>query len=150
MNVACGVVGVSPVTFLFTTAAGTASWSYVTASVGDILQQMALPGQIVTGSDGLPNGSAGGGQSLSSLVRDPALIFKMVVLSLISLIPVLFKVSLPGHSRTDIDLTNCPDSSAVAFESCGQCTATCRGGGSGLSSATTSLPINTGHDASRT
>jgi hypothetical protein len=147
MNVACGVVGVSPVTFLLTTAAGTASWSYVTASVGDILQQMALPGQIDAGSD---VGSTGGGQSLSSLVRDPALIFKMVVLSLISLIPVLFKVSLPGHFRTDIDLTSNLDSSAVAVESRRQCTATCRGGGSRLSSAATSLPVNTGHDAFRT
>lgn len=90
MNVACGVVGVNPATFLFTTAAGTASWSYVTASIGDILHQMALPGQIGVG---LPGATADGGQSLASLVRDPALIFKMVVLSLISLIPVLFKVS---------------------------------------------------------
>lgn len=37
MNVACGVVGVSPVTFLLTTAAGSASWSYVTASVSGIV-----------------------------------------------------------------------------------------------------------------
>lgn len=92
MNVACGVVGVNPVTFLLTTAAGTASWSYVTASIGDILQQMAVPGQIGAGVDDIALAN-GGGQSLSSLVRDPALIFKMVVLSLISLIPVLFKVS---------------------------------------------------------
>ncbi|GHJ84461.1 hypothetical protein NliqN6_0863 [Naganishia liquefaciens] len=88
MNVACGVVRVNPITFLLTTAAGTASWSYVTASIGDILHQMALPGQV---GAGLPGGAADGGQSLASLVRDPALIFKMVVLSLISLIPVLFK-----------------------------------------------------------
>ncbi len=33
MNVACGVVGVDVLTFLLTTAAGSASWSYVTASV---------------------------------------------------------------------------------------------------------------------
>jgi hypothetical protein len=33
MNVACGVVGVDYMTFLLTTAAGSASWSYVTASV---------------------------------------------------------------------------------------------------------------------
>jgi hypothetical protein len=35
MNVACGVVGVDRLTFLLTTAAGSASWSYVTASVSD-------------------------------------------------------------------------------------------------------------------
>ncbi|KAJ9120697.1 hypothetical protein QFC22_002628 [Naganishia vaughanmartiniae] len=93
MNVACGVVGVNPVTFLLTTAAGTASWSYVTASVGDILHQMAIPASSGVGMDGLPltDPNAMGGQSLSSLLRDPALIFKMVVLSLISLIPALFK-----------------------------------------------------------
>ena len=96
MNVACGVVRVNPVTFLLTTAAGTASWSYVTASIGDILHQMAMPGQVAAG---LPGGPADGGQSLASLVRDPALIFKMVVLSLISLIPVLFKVSLSPTER---------------------------------------------------
>lgn len=96
MNVACGVVRVNPATFLLTTAAGTASWSYVTASIGDILHQMAMPGQIAAG---LPGGAADGGQSLASLVRDPALIFKMVVLSLISLIPVLFKVSLGSSER---------------------------------------------------
>ncbi|KAJ9105450.1 hypothetical protein QFC21_001821 [Naganishia friedmannii] len=93
MNVACGVVGVNPMTFLLTTAAGTASWSYVTASVGDILHQMAIPASTGVGMDGLPlaDPNAMGGQSLSSLLRDPALVFKMVVLSLISLIPVLFK-----------------------------------------------------------
>lgn len=100
MNVACGVVGVNPVTFLLTTAAGTASWSYVTASVGDILHQMAIPASTGVGMDGLPltDPNAMGGQSLSSLLRDPALIFKMVVLSLISLIPALFKVSIPGSN----------------------------------------------------
>lgn len=88
MNVACGVVGVSWLTFLLTTAAGSASWSYVTASVGDILGQLALPKDPGNG-DTDPNA----GQSIASLVQDPALIAKMVVLSLISLIPALFKVS---------------------------------------------------------
>jgi uncharacterized membrane protein YdjX (TVP38/TMEM64 family) len=91
MNVACGVVGVSWLTFLLTTAAGSASWSYVTASVGDILGQLALPKDPGNG-DTDPNA----GQSIASLVQDPALIAKMVVLSLISLIPALFKVS---HER---------------------------------------------------
>ena len=93
MNVACGVVGVSWVTFLLTTAAGSASWSYVTASVGDILGQLALPKDPGNG-DTDPNA----GQSIASLVQDPVLIAKMVVLSLISLIPALFKVSRHGCS----------------------------------------------------
>lgn len=89
MNVACGVVGVGWLTFLLSTAAGSASWSYATASVGDILSQLALPTDFANGheSDGR------GGQTIASLVKDPALIAKLVVLSLISLIPVLFKVS---------------------------------------------------------
>jgi len=97
MNVACGVVGVDYITFLLTTAAGSASWSYVTASVGDILSQVALPADAVvtgfeapTSIDGVPLGVASG-QSLTSLLRDPALIFKLVILSGISLLPVLFK-----------------------------------------------------------
>jgi hypothetical protein len=94
MNVACGVVGVNPITFLLTTAAGSASWSYVTASVGDILAQLALP-----------DGADEGGQTIASLVQDPALIAKMVVLSLISLVPALFKVSavilLAGSTLSD-------------------------------------------------
>ena len=89
MNVACGVVGVSWLTFLLTTAAGSASWSYVTASVGDILAQLALPKEPGNG-DTDPNA----GQSISSLLQDPALIAKMVILSLISLIPALFKVGI--------------------------------------------------------
>jgi hypothetical protein len=106
MNVACGVVGVNPVTFLLTTAAGTASWSYVTASVGDILHQMAIPASTGVGMDGLPltDPTAMGGQSLSSLLRDPALIFKMVVLSLISLIPALFKVRISGAKTPGISV----------------------------------------------
>lgn len=39
MNVACGVVGVSWTTFVLTTAAGSASWSYVTASVSIVFER---------------------------------------------------------------------------------------------------------------
>jgi hypothetical protein len=97
MNVACGVVGVSWLTFLLTTAAGSASWSYVTASVGDILAQLALPKEPGNG-DTDPNA----GQSISSLLQDPALIAKMVILSLISLIPALFKVGTAGFDCSSL------------------------------------------------
>jgi hypothetical protein len=67
--------------------------------VGDILSQVALPADaVVTGFeapttiDGMPLGVSSG-QTLTSLLRDPALIFKLVILSGLSLLPVLFKVS---------------------------------------------------------
>ncbi len=66
--------------------------------VGDILSRVALPidadisGFDAAPTDGMPVGAASG-QSLTSLLRDPALIFKLVILSALSLLPVLFKVS---------------------------------------------------------
>ena len=77
MNVACGVVGVDWRMFWLTTAAGTASWSYVTASVGDILSK-------------LPTDMADGG-SVTNLLKDPSLIAKLVILSALSLVPVFLK-----------------------------------------------------------
>ncbi len=97
MNVACGVVGVNWMTFVATTAVGSASWSYVTANVGDILAQLALPKDTaIDGFDQQATMASGvndinGGQSLSGLLRDPALVGKLVLLSLLSLLPVLFK-----------------------------------------------------------
>ena len=57
----------------------------------DAVLQLALPKESKPG--GIELDPAAGGESISSLVHDPALIAKMIVLSLISLIPVLFKVS---------------------------------------------------------
>ncbi|WVQ84760.1 hypothetical protein IAT38_006917 [Cryptococcus sp. DSM 104549] len=89
MNVACGVVGVDWKVFWVTTAAGSASWSYVTASVGNILARLSLP----TGALAAGVGEAGevAGESLTSLLRDPVLIFKLVVLSALTLLPVVLK-----------------------------------------------------------
>lgn len=84
MNVACGVVGVDWRTFWLTTAAGSASWSYVTASVGNILSRLALPTS-TTAAEENP------GESLTSLLRDPALIAKLIFLTLLTLVPVLLK-----------------------------------------------------------
>ena len=83
MNVACGVVGVDWRVFWLTTAAGSASWSYVTASVGDILSRLAVP----------KDGENAEGESIASLLRDPVLIAKLVFLTGLTLIPVLMKRS---------------------------------------------------------
>lgn len=89
MNVACGVVNVDWKIFWLTTAAGSASWSYVTASVGNILSRLAIP------PGALDNGMAGeeliDGESLTSLLRDPVLITKLVFLSGLTLLPVVLK-----------------------------------------------------------
>ena len=109
MNVACGVVGVKWTTFVLTTAGGSASWSYVTASVssirgiidymltdqvGQILSRLAVPTSTLNtslGEDAAASAQAVGGESLTSLLRDPALIAKLVILSALSLLPVLLK-----------------------------------------------------------
>jgi hypothetical protein len=113
MNVACGVVGVDWKTFWLTTAAGSASWSYVTASVGNILSRLALP---TSNMSGTPSSSASsmadesaragaGGESLTSLLRDPTLIAKLVFLTLLTLLPVIIKRRRP-ESTTSSEITS--------------------------------------------
>jgi hypothetical protein len=68
--------------------------------VGDILSRLALPTDaVISGLDDGISPDVSGGQSLASLLRDPALIFKLVVLSGLSLLPVLFKVSGVTRAR---------------------------------------------------
>lgn len=121
MNVACGVVGVNWKTFWLTTAAGSASWSYVTASVGNILSRLALP-TVMASSEGTdphphphrhPHGAtemhAGGGESLTSLLRDPVLIAKLVFLTALTLLPVVIKrrrAASPAVSGDVVDSTS--------------------------------------------
>jgi len=89
MNVACGVVNVDWKIFWLTTAAGSASWSYVTASVGNILSRLAIPPGALEG--GSSSAEMIDGESLTSLLRDPVLIAKLVFLSGLTLIPVVLK-----------------------------------------------------------
>lgn len=96
MNVACGVVGVDWRIFWLTTAGGSASWSYVTASVGNILGSLALPTQ---GEDGVEVQ----GESLTSLLRDPWLIFKLVALTIVTILPVLLKRRIRRNPVDDTD-----------------------------------------------
>lgn len=97
MNVACGVVGVNWKTFWLTTAAGSASWSYVTASVGNILSRLALPKT----ADGMDDERMHG-ESLTSLLRDPILIAKLVFLTGLTLLPVIIKRrSTPPITKDD-------------------------------------------------
>ncbi|ORY34635.1 hypothetical protein BCR39DRAFT_513720 [Naematelia encephala] len=102
MNVACGVVGVDWKTFWLTTAVGSASWSYVTASVGNILSRLAVTSSTTTLSmEG--NEEMLGGESLTSLLRDPILIAKLILLSLLTLIPVLLKRRTSSSSSSSGD-----------------------------------------------
>ncbi|WOO82184.1 uncharacterized protein LOC62_04G005683 [Vanrija pseudolonga] len=96
MNVACGVVGVDWRTFWLTTAAGSASWSYVTASVGNILSRLALPSSTASLEEGH-------GESLTSLLRDPSLIAKLVFLTLLTIVPVLLKKRTASADSDDED-----------------------------------------------
>jgi len=89
MNVACGVVNVDWRVFWLTTAAGSASWSYVTASVGNILSRLAIPTAALDSAAG--GGEMIDGDSLTSLLRDPVLIAKLVFLSGLTLLPVVLK-----------------------------------------------------------
>lgn len=118
MNVACGVVGVDWRTFWLTTAAGSASWSYVTASVGNILSRLAVPTATLAGSAA---GDSLQGERLTSLLRDPTLILKLVFLSALTLLPVVLKRGSgsprSGHPKsisTSVDLKQTPQLSQAA------------------------------------
>ena len=91
MNVACGVVGVDWKIFWLTTAAGSASWSYVTASVGNILSRLAIPSSHADATLLGEGNEILQGESLTSLLRDPTLIAKLVFLSGLTLLPVVIK-----------------------------------------------------------
>lgn len=108
MNVACGVVGVDWRTFWLTTAAGSASWSYVTASVGNILSRLAIPND------------DSGGESLTSLLRDPTLIAKLVFLSLLTLVPVLLKKRVPNDDDSDSEPESPVTPNALALDTGGE------------------------------
>ncbi|WWD04467.1 hypothetical protein V865_002536 [Kwoniella europaea PYCC6329] len=126
MNVACGVVGVDWKVFWLTTAAGSASWSYVTASVGHILSRLKVPTQALASSGVISENS--GGESLTSLLRDPVLIAKLIFLSGLTLLPVILK-RRNGENGTGVDgiedglnlnldssISTTPRSSSSSFE----------------------------------
>ncbi|WVW87060.1 hypothetical protein I302_109117 [Kwoniella bestiolae CBS 10118] len=119
MNVACGVVGVDWKVFWITTAAGSASWSYVTASVGHILSRLKVPTQALANSGVMNEGAVGGGESLTSLLRDPVLIAKLIFLSGLTLLPVILKRRSPNPDPSDMgdsSLSTTPRSSSSSFE----------------------------------
>ncbi|RXK37982.1 hypothetical protein M231_04768 [Tremella mesenterica] len=99
MNVACGVVGVDWKVFWLTTAAGSASWSYVTASVGNILSRLNIP------TSGTGTEFDGQGESLTALLRDPMLIGKLVILTCLTLLPVVLKRRTSSPSTKEYEMT---------------------------------------------
>ncbi|ODO11308.1 hypothetical protein I350_00084 [Cryptococcus amylolentus CBS 6273] len=108
MNVACGVVGVDWRVFWLTTAAGSVSWSYVTASVGNILSRLQVPPAAAVGQVGEAVEGEMAGESLTSLLRDPVLITKLVLLSGLTLIPVILKKRSPQASSASSSPSSSP------------------------------------------
>ncbi|KAG9121135.1 hypothetical protein FRC07_003034 [Ceratobasidium sp. 392] len=82
INIACGVCRVSFIDCAIGAFIGTLPWTAVTCQIGDILQTLAVSS---TSSDP---------KTLSSLLSSPSIIFKLVVLSLLSLGPVLYRNKL--------------------------------------------------------
>lgn len=73
------------------------------AQVGNIISRVALPTDAAIEAVNA-GGEVVAGQSLTSLLRDPALIFKLVILSGLSLLPVLFKVSPTAFQLLELPL----------------------------------------------
>ncbi|KAG8720311.1 hypothetical protein FRC08_000607 [Ceratobasidium sp. 394] len=91
INIACGVCRVSFVDCAIGAFIGTLPWTAVTCQIGDILQTLAV------------SSSSSDPKTLSSLLSSPSIIFKLVLLSLLSLGPVLYRnklTSLLGGSTT--------------------------------------------------
>ncbi|CAE7130305.1 unnamed protein product [Rhizoctonia solani] len=82
INIACGVCRVPFVDCAIGAFIGTLPWTAVTCQIGDILQTLAV------------GSSSSNPQTLSSLLGSPSIIFKLVVLSLLSLGPVLYRNKL--------------------------------------------------------
>ncbi|WVQ77565.1 hypothetical protein IAR50_007253 [Cryptococcus sp. DSM 104548] len=120
MNVACGVVGVDWKVFWLTTAAGSISWSYVTASVGNILSRLQVP--VAAAGQGVGEAMEGemAGESLTSLLRDPWLITKLVLLSGLTLVPVILKKRSPQNSPSASPRPNAFDLSPLPTPSTAQ------------------------------
>ncbi|KAF7332104.1 hypothetical protein MKEN_00091100 [Mycena kentingensis (nom. inval.)] len=76
INIACGVCGVSLWDCMLGTFIGCLPWTAVTCQIGDILQTVASH----------PSPTP---QTVSSLLTSPAIIIKLVVLSFLSLAPIL-------------------------------------------------------------
>ncbi|KAJ1308418.1 hypothetical protein OPQ81_004123 [Rhizoctonia solani] len=82
INIACGVCRVPFLDCAIGAFIGTLPWTAVTCQIGDILQTLAV------------GSSSGNPQTLSSLLGSPSIVFKLVVLSLLSLGPVLYRNKL--------------------------------------------------------
>ncbi|CAE6485305.1 unnamed protein product [Rhizoctonia solani] len=82
INIACGVCRVSFVDCAIGAFIGTLPWTAVTCQIGDILQTLAV------------GSTSANPQTLSSLLGSPSIVFKLVVLSLLSLGPVLYRNKL--------------------------------------------------------
>lgn len=96
MNIACGVLRVPLLPYAVTLAIGSVPWNFVTCQVGDLLQEIveALPAQNGLSVAGLTNKAAGGppGGGMKVIVDhiwNRRMMFKLVLLSIASLAPML-------------------------------------------------------------
>jgi uncharacterized membrane protein YdjX (TVP38/TMEM64 family) len=76
LNIACGVCGVSLFDCALGSFIGTLPWTAVTCQVGDILQTVA-------------SASGPNTQTIQSLLASPEIIMKLILLSFLSLAPIL-------------------------------------------------------------
>lgn len=83
LNIACGVCGVSVADCFLGTFIGALPWTAVTCQIGDILQTVAAN----------PSPAA---HSIPSLLRSPDIIIKLILLSFLSLAPILGRDYLRG------------------------------------------------------
>lgn len=83
LNIACGVCGVSIADCFLGTFIGALPWTAVTCQIGDILQSVAAN----------PSSTA---HSITSLLRSPDIILKLILLTFLSLAPILGRDYLRG------------------------------------------------------
>ncbi|TFL00471.1 snare associated Golgi protein-domain-containing protein [Pterulicium gracile] len=92
INIACGVSGVPLFDCMLGAFIGTLPWTAVTCQIGDILQTVAS------------HPSSPASQPVSALLASPAIITKLILLSVLSLAPILAKdrlKALIGHQEVD-------------------------------------------------
>ena len=103
MNIACGVLGVPLAPYFGTLAVGSIPWNFVTCQVGDLLQEIveAFPVEdmTVSGLKDKAKSSAGGGmRAIVDRIWNREMVFKLVLLSMASLLPMLLSRWLKRQS----------------------------------------------------
>ena len=91
MNICCGVLRVPLLPYFATLTLGSIPWNYVTCQIGDILQEIvaALP-EVAAAAESSDGTSASSGLSIiAKKVYSREMMFKLFLLSIVSLLPML-------------------------------------------------------------